>query len=102
MPEEIYEGYGAVPNIVFPSGALMHKNGRVDVYYGGADTTCAKASLNLPDLLSAMIPERRGELGERNTGKTINRARRGRSGIIAESRSGRLSEALAQVVSAPP
>lgn len=65
VPEEIYERYGAVPNIVFPSGALLHKNGRVDVYYGGADTVCAKASLNLPDLLSAMIPERRVELVER-------------------------------------
>ncbi len=65
VPEEIYERYGAVPNIVFPSGALLHKNGKVDVYYGGADTTCAKASLNLPDLLDALIPERRTELVER-------------------------------------
>ncbi|OGC88969.1 hypothetical protein A3D70_00245 [Candidatus Adlerbacteria bacterium RIFCSPHIGHO2_02_FULL_54_18] len=65
VPEDIYERYGAVPNIVFPSGALLKKGGRVDVYYGGADTVCAKASLNLPDLLSAMIPERRVELAVR-------------------------------------
>lgn len=65
VPEEIYEKYGAVPNIVFPSGALLDKNGRIDLYYGAADTVCAKASLNLADLLSAMIPERRVELAVR-------------------------------------
>jgi predicted GH43/DUF377 family glycosyl hydrolase len=62
VPEEIYEKYGVAPNIVFPSGALLHKNGRVDIYYGGADTVCARASLNLQDLLDAMVPQRRTEL----------------------------------------
>jgi predicted GH43/DUF377 family glycosyl hydrolase len=65
VPEEIYEKYGIVPNIVFPSGALLQKNGRVDIYYGGADTVCARASLNLPDLLDAMVPKRRVELAVR-------------------------------------
>lgn len=62
VPQELYEVYGIIPNIVFPSGATLDKNGRVDIYYGAADTVCAKASLNLPDLLSAMIPARRVEL----------------------------------------
>lgn len=65
VPEEAYEKYGAVPNIVFPSGALLQKNGRLDVYYGAADTVCARASLNLDDLLNALIPKRRVELVER-------------------------------------
>lgn len=65
VPEESYERYGAIPNIVFPSGALLQKSGRVDIYYGGADTVCAKASLNLTDLFSAMIPARRVELASR-------------------------------------
>ncbi|HVV39100.1 MAG TPA: hypothetical protein VHD31_02120 [Candidatus Paceibacterota bacterium] len=65
VPEEIYERYGMVPNIVFPSGAILHPNDRVDIYYGAADTVCARASLNLPDLLSAMIPEKRVELAIR-------------------------------------
>ncbi|HWB33958.1 MAG TPA: hypothetical protein VG753_01385 [Candidatus Paceibacterota bacterium] len=65
VPEEIYERYGQVPDIVFPSGALLNKNDRVDIYYGGADTVCARASLNLPDLLSAMIPSRRDDLAVR-------------------------------------
>jgi predicted GH43/DUF377 family glycosyl hydrolase len=65
VPEEIYERYGAVPNIVFPTSAILQKDGRIDVYYGGADTVCAKASLNLNDLFPALIPERRVELVER-------------------------------------
>ncbi|MDQ5955629.1 MAG: beta,2-mannobiose phosphorylase / 1,2-beta-oligomannan phosphorylase [Patescibacteria group bacterium] len=65
VPEEIYERYGAVPNIVFPTGALLLKNGRIDLYYGAADTVCAKASLDLDDILSALVPERRTELAVR-------------------------------------
>ncbi len=65
VPEEIYEKYGMVPNIVFPTGAILEKNGRIDLYYGAADTVCAKASLNLDDLLEALIPERRVELAKR-------------------------------------
>lgn len=65
VPQEIYERYGAVPGVVFPSGSILNKSGRVDLYYGAADTVCAKASLNLSDLLSAMIPERRTELARR-------------------------------------
>jgi beta-1,2-mannobiose phosphorylase / 1,2-beta-oligomannan phosphorylase len=65
VPEEIYERYGAVPNIVFPSGALLASDGRLDVYYGAADTVCAKASLYLSDLLDAMIPTRRENIAVR-------------------------------------
>jgi len=65
VPEEIYERYGMVPDIVFPTGALLQKDGRVDIYYGAADTVCAKASLNLQDLLDAMLPERRVKLAVR-------------------------------------
>lgn len=55
VPEEIYERYGAIPDIVFPTSALL--NGDViDLYYGAADTTCAKAEINLADLLLALDP----------------------------------------------
>ncbi|MEK7612765.1 MAG: hypothetical protein AAB449_01300 [Patescibacteria group bacterium] len=62
VPEEIYERYGMTPDVVFPTGALLQKNGRLDLYYGASDTVCAKASLNVSDLLNAMLPERRTEL----------------------------------------
>lgn len=49
-PEEYYEKFGCVPNIIFPSGALVKKN-IVYLYYGAADTTCCLALISLPDLL---------------------------------------------------
>jgi predicted GH43/DUF377 family glycosyl hydrolase len=43
QPEEEYELYGKVPNITFPTGALISK-GRLHIYYGAADTTCCLAT----------------------------------------------------------
>ncbi len=54
VPEESYEQYGIAGRIVFPSGALLEKKNRLDIYYGAADTVCAKASVLLDDLLAAM------------------------------------------------
>jgi len=49
-PKEEYERFGVVPNIVFPSGALV-KGKNLNLYYGAADTTCALATLPLAPLL---------------------------------------------------
>ncbi|MDO8481645.1 MAG: hypothetical protein Q7S75_01010 [bacterium] len=65
VPEELYERYGTTPNVVFPSGALLEKNDRLEIYYGAADSVCASASLYLPDLLDAMHPERRAKFSAR-------------------------------------
>lgn len=56
VPEEIYEQYGLVPNIVFPTSATIGDNGRLDIWYGAADTVCAKASVKLHDLMRALDP----------------------------------------------
>ena len=53
--EETYERYGQVPNIVFPSGALIVGKD-LRVYYGASDTTCCCADINLGGLLDSMIP----------------------------------------------
>ena len=63
-PEESYEYYGLVPNIVFPSGALLVKD-ELQIFYGGADTISAYASVNLNDLISGMAPIKDGVLGFR-------------------------------------
>ncbi|MBI2474278.1 MAG: hypothetical protein HYV68_01115 [Candidatus Taylorbacteria bacterium] len=52
-PEAQYEKTGVVPNIVFPSGAMLDGN-RLVIYYGGADTHCCAASVDLGNLLAAM------------------------------------------------
>ncbi|MBI1755454.1 hypothetical protein HYR65_04235 [Candidatus Azambacteria bacterium] len=54
VPEALYEKYGKVPNIVFPSGALIQKK-KLHVYYGAADTSCALASGKLQPILNDML-----------------------------------------------
>lgn len=54
VPEASYEKYGMVKNITFPSGAILKENGQLDIYYGGADTVCARASLFYNDLVKTM------------------------------------------------
>lgn len=53
VPEESYEQYGQLPDIVFPSGALLDDD-TLTVFYGAADTTCASATLRLSSLLESM------------------------------------------------
>lgn len=53
-PEAKYELEGNVKNVIFPSGALI-KDGRLFVYYGAADTSCALASCDLNLLLDELI-----------------------------------------------
>ena len=55
-PSEIYEKFGQIPDIVFPSGSLIRKN-ILEIYYGAADTVCAMASVNLDDLLGSLKPD---------------------------------------------
>lgn len=58
IPQEFYEEYGLVPHIVFPTGATLSEDGvDLDIWYGGADTVCAKASVQLADLLDALDPK---------------------------------------------
>lgn len=54
LPEEAYELYGAVPNVIFPTGALIHGQ-ELFIYYGAADTTCAIASVKLSDLVNYIL-----------------------------------------------
>lgn len=58
VPQEFYEEYGLVPNIVFPTSTTLDESGRLDIWYGAADTVCAKTSVKLPDLLRALDPTR--------------------------------------------
>ncbi|MFH0773363.1 MAG: hypothetical protein V1922_03560 [bacterium] len=50
-PGADYELNGTVPNVIFPEGALIEDN-TIKIYYGGADTCCALATINRDDLLS--------------------------------------------------
>jgi len=54
MPEEYYERIGHVPNVIFPSGAMIEDN-RIYLYYGAADTTCALAFISLSAFLKKLL-----------------------------------------------
>ena len=56
VPRESYELLGHVPDIVFPSGAILEKD-TLFVYYGAADTTTCMAHVNITDLISTMRPK---------------------------------------------
>lgn len=55
VPEEAYERFGIIPNVVFPT-SVVHDGDMLHLYYGGADTVCAKASIRYADLLAALDP----------------------------------------------
>ncbi len=54
VPQEEYEHYGMVPDIIFPSGAYVEKND-LHIYYGAADTTICRATTSLSELLDEML-----------------------------------------------
>lgn len=50
VPQEDYELYGKVPNVIFPSGAIV-KNKDLYIYYGGADTHLCAAKVPFKKLI---------------------------------------------------
>ena len=54
---EYYEKYGAVPNIIFPSGAFS-RDGKLHLYYGAADTVCALATGKMDELVKELMLKR--------------------------------------------
>jgi beta-1,2-mannobiose phosphorylase / 1,2-beta-oligomannan phosphorylase len=57
-PDTDYERFGEVPNIVFPSGAIIQGD-ILFVYYGAADTTCCLARCNINDLLDELTKDKK-------------------------------------------
>ena len=53
VPREYYEMYGEVPNVIFPSGAMVENN-EFYLYYGAADTTVCLATTNVQEMLDSM------------------------------------------------
>jgi predicted GH43/DUF377 family glycosyl hydrolase len=55
FPEYEYELVGKIPNVIFPSGALIH-NDMLGIYYGATDTSVCLATCNVDDLINEMLP----------------------------------------------
>ena len=56
VPEMDYERNGLLSDVVFPSGHVVLDDGRIRVYYGGADTHLAAADFALDDVLAQLRP----------------------------------------------
>ncbi|MFM7718180.1 MAG: glycosyltransferase [Actinomycetota bacterium] len=56
VPELPYERDGLLHDVVFPSGHVVLDDGRIRVYYGGADTHLAAADFTLDDVLAQLRP----------------------------------------------
>jgi predicted GH43/DUF377 family glycosyl hydrolase len=55
-PREGYERVGDVSDVVFPTGAVVHKEtDRINLYYGAADCTVAVASAKLTEVLDYLM-----------------------------------------------
>lgn len=54
VAEEYYENSGQVSHLIFPSGALVKKD-KLEIYYGAADTHCAKATISLDNFLNTIV-----------------------------------------------
>ncbi len=54
-PEEPYEKFGDVNNVVFPTGACIVDNDKLFVYYGGADKVCCLVTADLNYLLDHIL-----------------------------------------------
>lgn len=53
-PEYIWEKFGEINNVVFPTGAIVIDD-TLSIYYGASDSHVAMASLSLSDLLSELL-----------------------------------------------
>jgi predicted GH43/DUF377 family glycosyl hydrolase len=56
VPREPYELLGHVPDVIFPSGAILEKD-TLYIYYGATDMTVCMAHVNIDDLIGTMRPE---------------------------------------------
>jgi beta-1,4-mannooligosaccharide/beta-1,4-mannosyl-N-acetylglucosamine phosphorylase len=55
-PDAYYERFGDVSGVVFPTGAVVHKEtNQLNLYYGAADCTVAVATANLSDVLDYIM-----------------------------------------------
>lgn len=70
IPEEDYERFGEVPNIVFPTGAIFQGE-FLNIYYGAADTSTCLARLNADDLLDEMMSNKKTDDNRQSANRVL-------------------------------
>jgi predicted GH43/DUF377 family glycosyl hydrolase len=54
VPEEAYEKFGVVNNVVFPCG-MIARNNKLFIYYGGADKVVGVATIKLSNIINVLL-----------------------------------------------
>lgn len=72
VPNESYELDGNVPNVIFPSGAIVDQ-GNIIIYYGGADTVCCAAIYDIDILLKKLIVDDKNLFVQSNAVPLVSR-----------------------------
>jgi predicted GH43/DUF377 family glycosyl hydrolase len=54
QPQELYETAGIYGQCVFSNGLLTHSDGRLTIFYGGADTIVAAAQTTVQEMVNAV------------------------------------------------
>jgi predicted GH43/DUF377 family glycosyl hydrolase len=61
-PSALYERIGDVSDVVFPTGATVHKEtDQINLYYGAADSSVAVATARLSDCIDYIMSCPQGE-----------------------------------------
>ncbi len=63
QPEEPHEITGYVHNVVFTCGAVPEADGRLKLYWGGADTVMCVGTVRIDDLVDLCLDRPRPPLG---------------------------------------
>ncbi|MFA6603160.1 MAG: hypothetical protein WCT01_05165 [Candidatus Shapirobacteria bacterium] len=61
VPDEYYEKFGMVPNVIFPSGAFLEDNS-INLYYGAVDTVCCLATIDYQCLMDKLLKAKGGKV----------------------------------------
>lgn len=62
QPEDPWEVTGYVPNVVFTCGAIPEKDGKVKIYWGGADSVMCVGTAKIDELVDLCLTNRREPL----------------------------------------
>ena len=62
QPEDPWEVYGYVPNVVFTCGAVPENDGTVKIYWGGADTVMCAGTAVIEELVALCLNDSRPPL----------------------------------------
>ncbi|HDZ69491.1 MAG TPA: glycosidase [Phycisphaerales bacterium] len=59
-PRENYERIGDVPNVVFPTGAVIDSDGYLDIFYGASDSCICVGTTTVEEIIKNCVESKKG------------------------------------------